>query len=138
VLVVLWVRSYWRLIGVHEMVGGRVVMIETERGESTLYVLKEPFGSAVSASWFSMPIELDTVNHQNVPRTTRGGLGFWWWTYGYGFGGRAMLCDVIAIAIIFAGLPWLRRPTWHFSLRTLLIATTLVAVELGLIVWAVK
>jgi hypothetical protein len=33
--------------------------------------------------------------------------------------------------------PWFRWPT-HFSLRTLLIATTLVAVALGLIVWATK
>ena len=31
--------------------------------------------------------------------------------------------------------PWLR---WRFSLRTLLIATTLVAVVLGLIVWSVR
>ena len=33
---------------------------------------------------------------------------------------------------IFAALPWLR---WRFSLRSLLIATTLIAVVLGLIVW---
>ena len=38
-------------------------------------------------------------------------------------------------ALLFAAvaaIPWLR---WRFSLRTLLIATTLVAVVLGLIVW---
>ena len=34
--------------------------------------------------------------------------------------------------ILAAAIPWLR---WRFSLRTLLIATTLVAVVLGLIVW---
>jgi hypothetical protein len=34
--------------------------------------------------------------------------------------------------IILAALPWLR---WRFTLRTLLIAMTLVAVVLGLIVW---
>jgi hypothetical protein len=33
---------------------------------------------------------------------------------------------------------WLRQIHWQFSLRTLLIATTLVAVVLGLIVWAVR
>jgi hypothetical protein len=40
-----------------------------------------------------------------------------------------------AVAILFATpaiAPWLR---WRFSLRTLLVATTLVAVVLGLIVW---
>jgi hypothetical protein len=34
--------------------------------------------------------------------------------------------------------PWLRQLGWRFSLRTLLIATTLVAIGLGLIVWATK
>ena len=38
-------------------------------------------------------------------------------------------CMLSAVAAIS---PWLR---WRFSLRTLLIATTLVAVVLGLIVW---
>jgi hypothetical protein len=37
------------------------------------------------------------------------------------------------LLLIFAALPWL--PFKRFSLRTLLIATTLVAVVLGLIVW---
>jgi hypothetical protein len=39
------------------------------------------------------------------------------------------------LVITFAAtttLPWLR---WRFSLRTLLIATTLVAIVLGLVVW---
>jgi len=41
-----------------------------------------------------------------------------------------MLATVIA-----ATVPWLKP---SFSLRTLLIATTLVAVVLGLIVWAAR
>jgi hypothetical protein len=40
---------------------------------------------------------------------------------------------VILVAIC-AALPWLPNPLWRFSLRTLLIATTLVAVVLGLVV----
>jgi hypothetical protein len=36
---------------------------------------------------------------------------------------------------VIASVPWIR---WRFSLRTLLIATTLVAVVLGLIVWLHK
>jgi hypothetical protein len=35
-------------------------------------------------------------------------------------------------------MPWIRHLKWRFSLRTLLIATTLVAVALGLAVWAAK
>jgi hypothetical protein len=38
----------------------------------------------------------------------------------------------VLLTIALAAAPWLR---WRFSLRTLLIATTLVAVVLGLIVW---
>lgn len=34
--------------------------------------------------------------------------------------------------IILAALPWIR---WNFSLRTLLIATTVIAALLGLVVW---
>jgi hypothetical protein len=37
------------------------------------------------------------------------------------------------LCVAVAGLPWLR---WRFSLRTLLIVTTLVAVVLGLAVYA--
>jgi hypothetical protein len=41
----------------------------------------------------------------------------------------------VITALVFAVLPWIR---WHFRLRTMLIATTLVAVVLGLIVYAVR
>jgi hypothetical protein len=37
----------------------------------------------------------------------------------------------VTISVILAAFPWLR---WRFSLRTLLIATTLVAVALGIII----
>jgi hypothetical protein len=42
---------------------------------------------------------------------------------------------IILLIATLAGVPWIRQWTWRFSLRTLLIATTLVAVVLGLIVW---
>jgi hypothetical protein len=41
----------------------------------------------------------------------------------------------VSLATTLAALPWIH---WRFSLRTLLIATTLMAVILGLIVYAVK
>jgi hypothetical protein len=41
-------------------------------------------------------------------------------------------CLGVLIAVGIAGLPWL---PWQFSLRNLLIATTVVAAVLGLIVW---
>ena len=44
---------------------------------------------------------------------------------------------LVAAAGVFAALPWIPIPQ-RFSLRTLLIVMTLVAVGLGLIVWAAK
>ncbi len=40
-----------------------------------------------------------------------------------------------SVAAISAAAPWLR---WHFSLRTLLLATTAIAILLGLIVWSMQ
>jgi hypothetical protein len=42
---------------------------------------------------------------------------------------------LVPIAAVLVALPWIR---WHFSLRTLLIAMTLMAVVLMLVVWAAK
>jgi len=75
-LIVLWVRSYWRFIGVRGMVGNCFVIIETERGESTLNVVTKH--NAMPALWYSMPVELDKTNHQDLPRSTRGRFGVWW------------------------------------------------------------
>jgi hypothetical protein len=61
---------------------------------------------------------------------------------GFGAGGRVpnyLLMFphwfLVLLSAAFATAPWIR---WRFSLRTLLIATTLVAVVLGLIVWAAR
>ena len=42
---------------------------------------------------------------------------------------------VIILLAAFAVAPWWRQLRFSFSLRTLLIATTLVAVLLGLVAW---
>jgi hypothetical protein len=42
---------------------------------------------------------------------------------------------LIVLTASVAVAPWIRHLRWRFSLRTLLIATTLVAMVLGLIVW---
>jgi hypothetical protein len=43
--------------------------------------------------------------------------------------------SAILVAAPLAAAPWIRQLRYRFSLRTLLLATTLVAVVLGLIVW---
>src|SRR6476660_3466826 len=42
---------------------------------------------------------------------------------------------IVLLSMLLPVTPWLRQFNWRFSTRTLLIATTLVAVVLGLIVW---
>ncbi len=49
--------------------------------------------------------------------------------------GRLPIWSLATGVTAFAALPWIR---WRFSLRTLIIAITLVAVVLGLIVWAIR
>jgi hypothetical protein len=72
------------------------------------------------------PIHRWLVQHYNPPKADGANLtiaGPFW-------------CPVLAMAVIasISWLPWSSR----FSLRTLLIATTLVAVVLGLAVWAIR
>jgi hypothetical protein len=44
---------------------------------------------------------------------------------------RVPYWPLVSLSVVFAAIPWLR---WRYSLRTLLIATTLVAIVLGLVV----
>jgi hypothetical protein len=59
-----------------------------------------------------------------------------------GWGKSFLVCVpywfLVPLAAAFAIGPWVKRFKWHFSLRTLLIATTLVAVLLGAIVYAIR
>jgi len=43
----------------------------------------------------------------------------------------------VVVSVTLATAPWIIQWQWRFSLRTLLIAITLVAIGLGLIVWLV-
>jgi len=45
---------------------------------------------------------------------------------------------LIALSATFAAVPWIRQLKLRFSLRTLLVATTLIAVVLGLITYAAR
>ena len=45
---------------------------------------------------------------------------------------------LILLSALLAYVPWLRFWSTRFSLRTLLIVTTLIAVGLGLIAWAAR
>src|SRR5438105_904200 len=57
----------------------------------------------------------------------------------FGYGGGVVVLPywfAVFVSATFAGTPWLTRLDWRFSLRTLLLAITAVAVVLGLVAWA--
>jgi hypothetical protein len=125
-LIVLWVRSYWRLDAVDV---ANWYEIESVYGE--IVVLK--YGSAIAL--------VDPWSYHSFVTTDEMGAGHWVTTLGFNCSETPVGLRIvfphwfpIFMSILSAAIPWIR---WRFSLRTLLIATTLVVV-LGLIVWAAR
>jgi hypothetical protein len=136
-LVALWVRSYWRTDAIN--LGGRLGVI-SESG--TLEIVEVVVLAKVSKLEFqgSDLVQLLGSEHPLVKSPQQYGFR------GLDFTSRPVLTPVrptvwrtiiapywlvIFVFASTAALPWL---TWRFSLRTLLIATTLVAVALGIVV----
>ncbi len=132
-LIVLWVRSYWRndvcSIGVHS---SQELGFDSIWGELGLLTMPKTLGTN---GWHvaSYPIEPDTtfpiLKEDMTPIDS---------TFGFRFIASANMSAAFIpywfltlLSAILATAPWLPR---RFSLRTLLIATTLIAVVLGLIV----
>ncbi len=134
VLVVLWVRSYWRADGAFGRAYQQTSLsISSIRGKLLIETIQSPI--IIGWKFLSFPSE------------SKDDPSFWAKTH-FGFGildrpllGRIYIFPHASLLVLFAAfttapwLPWWRRPTGRFSLRTLLIATTLVAFGLGLIVW---
>jgi hypothetical protein len=128
-LVVLWVRSYWRSdIAFGYAYQQTSLSISSIRGELLIETIESPL--IIGWSFHSAPSE-SIVDPS-----------FWAMTH-FGFGildrqplGRMYVLPHASLLILFAAFtvaPWL---PWHFTLRTLLIATTLVAVGLGVVAWS--
>jgi hypothetical protein len=113
-LVVLWVRNYWYwdIIAVNRPAGIDFVLASYSGCA----------GFAPNDRFFSFGFtKLEFIYHS--------GRG----TFSPSIGMHTVRYSLLSLAAgLAAGVSWLR---WHFSLRTLLIATTFVAVGLGLIVW---
>jgi hypothetical protein len=128
---VLWVRSYWRCDDVSWGIsGGPGYKFISLRGEVSGSWFRSREG-AVSVGWRHA-----TVAPDRLPQLSSSGhsqlLGFsFWMPY------LAVVPHwfVVVLSVSIATAPWLSY-SGHFSLRTLLIATTLIAIVLGLAVWA--
>ncbi len=138
-LIVLWVRSYWKLDGVSGNRGNHYVYLDTLQGE--LHFARIVPSSAGPIPWraFHNPIvDTDLQSRDASQKGSHRVLGFAWKVFGNGWQVAVALWLPALISGVIAVAPWTRQLYWRFSLRTLLIATTLVAVVLGLIVWAAK
>ena len=128
-LISLWVRSYWRLDGL-SMPITTTRKIEIWSGGARVELRMTEYGgrSGRSDPWnvasLSRKEVLDYVEAAGIKRETR---YFGRTQFGY----LLPTWLFVLVAITLATAPWL---PWQFSLRTLLIATTLVAVGLVAIV----
>ena len=113
-LIVLWVRSYYFCDGLHlKLSNARCVVLSAMCGESALAIQSTSVMPPNRIWWFNC-FEVE---------------------YKYPWGPTLIVHPIWSLIIVATAMgvaPWLR---WRFSLRTLLIATTLVAVWLGLLVW---
>jgi hypothetical protein len=162
VLALLWVRSYWRrsevtaksikrhfgfqLVNIESSGGHIWANLTTEMGRIDGLPVEPGFYFVPSSSEYDKKIDEDDIEFEfgvdsldNLPATLQM-AGFHFGKYGKDDDGLHAIVPhwfLILVSAALAPLPWIRLPR-RFSVRTMLIATTLVAIVLGLIVWATK
>lgn len=137
-LIALWVRSYWLYDTLTVIRGNGVAMISDYSGKLFYSHIGDlPMASNTKWSWKDERLTATTPppysdNGQPAPTI----IGFGWFASSNGLTIVVPYISLVPLAGVIAILPWL--PWWsnRFSLRTLLVAITLVAVVLGVVVWA--
>jgi hypothetical protein len=131
-LIVLWVRSYWAIYALFGTGSppspNQYFAVGCERG--VVAVSGSPSLSSLlrAADW-----KLETFSPGLSPPPPQGFLGFYYETsQQQGTRLRFPIWFLVILSVIAAAIPWIRP----FSLRTLLIVTTLLGVILGLVVYA--
>jgi hypothetical protein len=137
-LISLWVRSYWWVDMLFSQGGNDEVGVESICGEiSLIKFLSSNDAQVALPRRFSVgSVVVDDVDRARLPETFLG-FGYSRWIKRWSSHGRELCIPhwfALAFLATFAVSPWIQCSN-RFSLRTLLIATTLVAVVLGLIVW---
>jgi hypothetical protein len=121
-LVVLWVHSYVSLDSISFYRGREAIQFASRNGRVFVFpfTLSTPHVIGCDVNSGSTDAETDLlISELRINRHDYQWVAPYWL--------------LTAISGITAVLPWIRR---RFSLRTLLIATTLIAVVLGLVVWS--
>jgi len=134
-LCVLWARSYWWRDEVEgKLSRNSLILIKSSEGRFACFTGLPPRQWAFE----SIPLEPYTPEPDEPPRPPRRWSYYWRWVVIQSGPASIIVLPqwhVAAVLALLSGLPWVDKLKWRFSLRTLLIATTLVAVVLGLIVW---
>ncbi len=130
-LIVLWVRSYGREGILFERDGSVHFRLQSSNGVLSLLYYRPDYYFNTTTHGFSSRTGLlvermpQWLSSRGINLELSAGTFLTYLPYGY-------LLPFVSIIATFFWIPW---PSSRFSLRTLLIATTLVAVMLGLIVW---
>jgi hypothetical protein len=133
-MIVLWVRSYSLLNFCEMYIGnGKTLHVQTVNGQAALFVLA--FNRGWQAGGFSVKSTASSTTYEQpvTGRPIPGGVTVN--VMGLRGGARIPIWVLALVPIFIAPFPWLPS---RFSLRTLLIATTLVAVALGVVVYATR
>jgi hypothetical protein len=127
-LVALWVRSYWWIDVIMRGTTSRnttVVAISSNYGGVVFYRVVEP-------NWVIPPEMINRWGYSS-DKAAPGNPLFDWTVSSRETRVEFPIWVPALLAASLAAAPWIR---WRFRLRTLLIATTLVAVGLGILVWS--
>ena len=142
-LVALWMRSYWWAdnIGVHHRNVaplGHYFLLFSNQGRCACIHVTSGVGSQW-ISWTTSPIRQPATEAFPFKFSeTHGRMGFdAYWLSTTDYGAFIPHWFLVIVSAAFGEVAWLQWPS-RFTLRTLLIATTLVAVVLGIVVWAVR
>ena len=129
-LIVLWLRSYWRFDSFDFCLdGNRGHWLGSVSGELT-YERPVDFAGVHGLSWTTYDGSAEEWLKTETPHNSI--MGFRWGSDGTNTYPIVPHWFVALLLAVMVTLPWL---TWRFSLRTLLIATSLVATTLGTIAW---
>src|SRR4051794_512322 len=122
-LIVLWVRSYWRWDAAWKFTPATELDIDTQNGEAFLRYFSPPVSTMKTTIGVGTKPALDI---DVMPPNSH--AGFCFRRGGQSIGLFVPFWFLTLITAPLAVAPWI---TWRFTLRTLLIVTTLVAVVLG-------
>ena len=129
-LIALWMRSYWVADVLHVPVV-REAIVNSGAGSIQASTVSPLFNSGWPPGWGwkSVPVEDFVLLFRNSPR----------WECNVDTTGTVAVrfphwLPIVIFATVSA-IPWVNKLKWRFSLRTLLIATTIVGLMLGGIVY---